>query len=221
MSEQAQPSSISVGNIDDDLGQVAECDWIVEVVLERLDIKQSLYKKPRRGAEARHAGLVEHVDDPRWHMLDRRHARRASSEGLPDHPFLQPAALTCGFSKSSRGRSRDPAMVETVSRFCRRGDGQEHRRSARTAPVSSPTVSASTGCSAVSWKRWTAACRWRRQTAVMGRPLGIPKTGIFGLHRPRRHRSRPAYQCQPRRRCCRRPTPSIAVNRDIPLIGQA
>src|SRR5271154_91514 len=36
---------IEVGNIDDDLARVAECDWIVEVVLERLDIKQALYHK--------------------------------------------------------------------------------------------------------------------------------------------------------------------------------
>jgi 3-hydroxyacyl-CoA dehydrogenase (EC 1.1.1.35) len=36
---------IEVGNIDDDIGRLAECDWIVEVVLERLDVKQALYRK--------------------------------------------------------------------------------------------------------------------------------------------------------------------------------
>ena len=36
---------IETGNIDDHLGRVAECDWIVEVVVERLDIKQELYRK--------------------------------------------------------------------------------------------------------------------------------------------------------------------------------
>ena len=36
---------ISVGNFDDDLSQIADCDWIVEVVVERLDIKRSLFDR--------------------------------------------------------------------------------------------------------------------------------------------------------------------------------
>ncbi len=36
---------VTAGNIEDDLDQLADCDWIVEVVIERLDIKQDLYKK--------------------------------------------------------------------------------------------------------------------------------------------------------------------------------
>jgi 3-hydroxyacyl-CoA dehydrogenase len=33
---------ISIGNIDDDLDKLSDADWIIEVVVERLDIKQSL-----------------------------------------------------------------------------------------------------------------------------------------------------------------------------------
>ncbi len=36
---------ITVGNFDDNLGWLKEADWIIEVVVERLDIKQSLLKK--------------------------------------------------------------------------------------------------------------------------------------------------------------------------------
>ncbi len=36
---------ITVGNFEDNLGWVSEVDWIVEVVIERLDIKQSLFEK--------------------------------------------------------------------------------------------------------------------------------------------------------------------------------
>ena len=36
---------IEVGNFDDDLHRVSECDWIVEVVIENLAIKQSLFAK--------------------------------------------------------------------------------------------------------------------------------------------------------------------------------
>ncbi len=36
---------ISVGNFDDDLKKIKDTDWIIEVVVERLDIKKSVYEK--------------------------------------------------------------------------------------------------------------------------------------------------------------------------------
>jgi 3-hydroxyacyl-CoA dehydrogenase len=36
---------IAIGNFDDDLAKVAECDLIIEAVVERLDIKQALFEK--------------------------------------------------------------------------------------------------------------------------------------------------------------------------------
>lgn len=36
---------ISVGNFDDDLPKIKNTDWIIEVVVERLDIKKSVYEK--------------------------------------------------------------------------------------------------------------------------------------------------------------------------------
>ena len=31
---------IEIGNFDDDFERLAECDWIIEVVIERMDVKQ-------------------------------------------------------------------------------------------------------------------------------------------------------------------------------------
>jgi 3-hydroxyacyl-CoA dehydrogenase len=36
---------IKIGNIDDDLPKIADYDWIIEVVVERLDIKQQIFEK--------------------------------------------------------------------------------------------------------------------------------------------------------------------------------
>jgi 3-hydroxyacyl-CoA dehydrogenase len=36
-------SRITTGNFDDDLSKIKECDWIIEVVIERLDIKQQVF----------------------------------------------------------------------------------------------------------------------------------------------------------------------------------
>jgi 3-hydroxyacyl-CoA dehydrogenase len=43
--DKAFASRITTGNFDDDLHKIANCDWVIEVVVERLDIKQQLYEK--------------------------------------------------------------------------------------------------------------------------------------------------------------------------------
>jgi len=36
---------ITTGNFDDDLQKIKDYDWIIEVVIERLDIKQSVFER--------------------------------------------------------------------------------------------------------------------------------------------------------------------------------
>jgi 3-hydroxyacyl-CoA dehydrogenase len=43
--DKAFASRITTGNLEDDLGKIGEVDWIIEVVIERLDIKQQLFEK--------------------------------------------------------------------------------------------------------------------------------------------------------------------------------
>lgn len=38
-------SRIKTGNFDDDLEKIADADWIIEVIIERLDIKQQMFEK--------------------------------------------------------------------------------------------------------------------------------------------------------------------------------
>jgi 3-hydroxyacyl-CoA dehydrogenase len=40
--DKAFASRITTGNFDDDFEKIADCDWIIEVVIERLDIKQQV-----------------------------------------------------------------------------------------------------------------------------------------------------------------------------------
>lgn len=42
---QAFASRITTGNFDDDLEKIKDCDWIIEVVVERLDIKKQVFEK--------------------------------------------------------------------------------------------------------------------------------------------------------------------------------
>ncbi len=65
---------ISIGNLEDDLGRLAECDWVIEVVVEKLPIKQALMEK----LEALFAS--------------RRRSSRPTPQGFPSTPLLKGAA---------------------------------------------------------------------------------------------------------------------------------
>ena len=41
----ADAALVDVGNIEDDMDKIADCDWIVEAVTENLEIKRALYEK--------------------------------------------------------------------------------------------------------------------------------------------------------------------------------
>ena len=43
--EKNKAELIKVGNIEDDFNEVAEADWVVEAVVERIDIKHNIYDK--------------------------------------------------------------------------------------------------------------------------------------------------------------------------------
>ncbi|MFT3683169.1 MAG: 3-hydroxyacyl-CoA dehydrogenase/enoyl-CoA hydratase family protein [Ferruginibacter sp.] len=58
---------ISTGNFTDDLNKIADCDWVIEVVVERLDIKQSVftevekYRKPGTLITSNTSGIPIHL----------------------------------------------------------------------------------------------------------------------------------------------------------------
>ncbi|MGM0787719.1 MAG: 3-hydroxyacyl-CoA dehydrogenase NAD-binding domain-containing protein [Thermodesulfobacteriota bacterium] len=45
MDKKSDPALVTTGNLEDDINELADCDWIVEVVVEKLEIKQDLFKK--------------------------------------------------------------------------------------------------------------------------------------------------------------------------------
>src|SRR5690606_27895717 len=46
---------ITPANIEDDIAKIVDCDWIVEAIVERLDVKRALYEKIER---ARRPGSI-------------------------------------------------------------------------------------------------------------------------------------------------------------------
>ena len=60
-------SNITTGNFDDDFEKIADCDWIIEVVVERLDIKNLIlakvdqYRKPGSLVTSNTSGIPIHL----------------------------------------------------------------------------------------------------------------------------------------------------------------
>ena len=60
---------ITTGNFDDNMKDIASCDWIIEVVIERLDIKKQvfekveLYRKPGTLITSNTSGIPIHLTD--------------------------------------------------------------------------------------------------------------------------------------------------------------
>ena len=60
-------SRITTGNFDDDLEKISDCDWVIEVVVERLDIKQQVftnvekYRKPGTLITSNTSGIPIHT----------------------------------------------------------------------------------------------------------------------------------------------------------------
>ncbi|MDG1261921.1 MAG: 3-hydroxyacyl-CoA dehydrogenase NAD-binding domain-containing protein [Flavobacteriales bacterium] len=60
-------SRITTGNFDDDLAKIADCDWTIEVIVERLDIKQQMfervekYRKPGTLITSNTSGIPIHM----------------------------------------------------------------------------------------------------------------------------------------------------------------
>jgi len=58
---------ISTGNFDDNMKDIAQCDWVIEVVVERLDIKQKIfeqvekYRKPGTLISSNTSGIPIHM----------------------------------------------------------------------------------------------------------------------------------------------------------------
>ena len=56
---------VTVGNFEDDLKRLADVDWIIEAVVENLEIKRELLKKSRSHPQAGHHRHHQHQRTPR------------------------------------------------------------------------------------------------------------------------------------------------------------
>ena len=171
-------SRISVGNIEDDMGRLADVDWIAEAVVERLDIKQALY---RQIDAVRKSGSIISSNTstiPISLLVD----------GMPEQ-FRAEFAITHFFNpvrvmrllELVRGKDTRQEVIDCLDQFC-------EARLGKGIVVCNDTpgfLGNRVGVFAIQTALHSAfkmGLPPETADAIFGRPMGIPKTGVFGLY---------------------------------------
>jgi len=168
---------IETGNIEDHLSKVAECDWIVEAVVERLDIKQQLYAKLE--AVKRHGTAVSsNTSTIPLSALTEGRSEQFRRDFLITHFFNPPRYMR--LIEIVRGADTDPVVAAGVEHFV------DHRMGKRVVSAKdSPGFIANRIGSYWLTVAVNAAMQQgltiEEADQIGGKPMGVPKTGIFGL----------------------------------------
>ena len=177
VSKQAE-SLIHLGNTRDDFEQLADCDWVAEAVVERLDIKQDLYRR------------LDAVCKPEAIVTSNTSTIpiRLLVENMPQS-FRRRFAITHFFNpvrfmrllELVRGEDTDPAIIELLGDFCEQQLGKGVVACLDTPGFLGNRV----GVFAIQCALHAAfdlGLTPLEADAIFGRPMGIPKTGVFGLY---------------------------------------
>ena len=168
---------VETGNIDDHLDRVAECDWIVEAIVERLDIKQALYtrlealKRPGTAVSSNTSTI------PLGHLVDGR-SDQFKADFLITHFFNPPRYMR--LIEIVRGEHTDVAVAEKVEAFVDRFMGKRIVRAKDTPGFIANRIGTYWLAVAIN-AAMDQGLTIEEADQIGGRPMGVPKTGIFGL----------------------------------------
>ena len=168
---------ITAGNLEDNLNDLADVDWIIEVIVERLDIKQSLYKKIDA---VRKPGSIVSSNTSTLPLADLTAglSKEFSQDFLITHFFNPPRYMR--LLEVVEGPNTRQDALNSISVFCDIELGKGIVNCNDTPGFIANRIGAY-------WMQ-TAMLETLRlglsvdeADAICGRPMGVPKTGIFGL----------------------------------------
>ena len=168
---------VTPGNLEDHLERLAEVDWIVEAVIEKLEIKRALYA---RLEEVRKPGAVVSSNTSTLPLAK-------LTEGLPEslrrdflitHFFNPPRYMR--LLEVVAGPDTRREALERISDFADHRLGKSVVRCKDTPGFIANRIG-SFWLQAAFCEAFEAALPVEEADLVLGRPLGIPKTGVFGL----------------------------------------
>ncbi len=168
---------IEAGNIEDDLAKVADCDWIIEAVIERLDIKHDLYARleaVRRPGSA----ISSNTSTIPLETLVEGRSEGFKRDFLITHFFNPPRYMR--LLEIVTGTATDPALAAKVASFADRAMGKTIVHAKDTPGFIANRIGTywiQLGLNAA----FDLGLTVEEADAIAGRPMGVPKTGIFGL----------------------------------------
>ena len=168
---------VTPGNLEDHLDGLAEADWIVEAVIEDLEIKRALYEKVE--AVRKDGSLISSNTStiPLARLIDGL-PERFANDFLITHFFNPPRYMR--LLELVAGAKTRPEALAILEDFA-------DRRLGKGVVVCHDTPGFVANRIGTFWMQCAVVAAEdlglsvEEADAVMSRPVGIPKTGVFGL----------------------------------------
>ena len=176
--DKSKINNINVGNINDNFDSVKDADWIVEAVVERIDIKHNIYEKIFKSRK-QGAIVSSNTSSIPIKILSEKLTDEEKRDFCITH-FFNPVRYM-GLLEIVKNENNDLNKINSLKKFCEKELG-------KGAIVCNDTpgfLGNRVGVFAMQ-VAMTEAFRMKlsieEADTVFGRPMGIPKTGVFGLY---------------------------------------
>jgi 3-hydroxyacyl-CoA dehydrogenase len=173
-----QIENIKVGNINDDFSIVKDADWVVEAVVERIDIKHNIYEKIFKNRKAG-AIVSSNTSSIPIKILSEKLTSEEKKDFCITH-FFNPVRYM-GLLEIVKSENNDLDKINSLKKFCE----IELGKGAIICNDTPGFLGNRIGVFAMQ-VAMTEAFKMKlsieEADAIFGRPMGIPKTGVFGLY---------------------------------------
>ncbi len=176
--DKSKINNIEVGNINDDFDAVKQADWVVEAVVERIDIKHQIYEKIFKNRKEG-AIVSSNTSSIPIKVLSEKLTEEEKKDFCITH-FFNPVRYM-GLLEIVKSENNDLKKINSLKNFCE----QELGKGAIICNDTPGFLGNRVGVYAMQ-VAMTEAIKMKlsieEADSVFGRPMGIPKTGVFGLY---------------------------------------
>ena len=171
-------NNINIGNINDNFGVVKDVDWVVEAVVEKIDIKHNLYEKIFK---TRKAGSIvsSNTSSIPIKVLSENLSEEDKKDFCITH-FFNPVRYM-GLLEIVKNENNNLEKINFLKDFCETLLGKGVIVCNDTPGFLGNRVGVYAMQVAMT-EAFKMKLSIEEADAVFGRPMGIPKTGIFGLY---------------------------------------
>ncbi|HWU03575.1 MAG TPA: 3-hydroxyacyl-CoA dehydrogenase NAD-binding domain-containing protein, partial [Novosphingobium sp.] len=168
---------VEIGNIEDDLPRIADCDWVIEAIVERLDLKQALYAKIE-SLRGEATAVSSNTSTIPLSALVAGRGEAFRRHFLITHFFNPPRYMR--LLEVVQGADTDPTLAARIADFADRAMGKTIVAARDTPGFIANRVGTFWIQTAIN-AAFDQGLAIEDADAIAGRPMGVPKTGIFGL----------------------------------------